>query len=111
MILFIFLTSALYLLRIIIVSFISYLLITYTYRFVRSQIRGSRYIRKPDENKYTRALRPIYVGAELIVGYEDEVKDGKIIRYSISPEITAEAVGTIVRVDSITMNHYEISIL
>ena len=109
MILYIFLTSVVYLFRLIIVLFISYFLITFTYRFIRSRIRGSRYIRKPGEFKYSLVPRTIYPGIELIVGYEDEIKDGQILRYCISPEVTGEEMGTIFRVDSVTMNYYEIS--
>lgn len=83
-------------------------MITYTYRFIRTRIRGSRYIRKPSEFKYPLVPKTIYPGIELIVGYEDEIQDGKILRYSITPEITGEEIGTIFRVDSVTMNHYEI---
>ncbi len=108
MISFILITSALYLVKLLFAAFFSCLLITHTYRFVRSQIRGSRYIRKPDEFKFSLVHRPIYEGIELIVGYEDEVQDNQILRYSISPEMTGEETGTIFRVDSVTRNHYEI---
>jgi hypothetical protein len=52
--------------------------------------------------------RTIYPGIELIVGYEDEIQDDQILSYCISPEATGEEMETIIRVDSVTMNHYEI---
>lgn len=108
MIIYLLIMFGILLLEIVTGSFIILGLITYIYRKIRSLIRGSRYIRKPDEFKYSLKYRPVNPGMELIVGYEDEYRDGNLKRYGITPEITGEETGTIFVVDSVTRNYYEI---
>jgi len=85
------------------------ILVVAVYRFIRSKIRGSRYIDIPEDLRIAVANELIQVNSELVVGTQPEWQGTSVVRFAISKNHAKEEPGTRLRVDSIGKSLIEVT--
>ena len=84
-------------------------LLAMLYRFIRSRIRGTRYIRIPDYLQIPIANGAIGLGSELVVGETGSLQS-EVERFAILPEHAKQQAGVIMRVVGVSMRLMEVSL-